>query len=362
MLLGSVTYRYPTKGDLVVALMERAVDATSVDVLEAIEHASDPIERMRLALRAHLEALLVGDDAVYVLLFDWPRLDEATRSRLVEQRRRYEAIWTGLIYAAAASGQLIAGLDLSLVRKLVFGAANSVAFWYRAGGSRSPEEIADAFSALIAFGLVADAVRPSDTLGRYRELGALRPDADVPGEVARASAPKGTDDFGWLQSPEPSWRPVGLSRWPSENFLHSDAPGKRVSLRYYREEPGGSFRAKVLFGRLAQGHPGHCHGGSLSAVLDEVMGFTAWLSGSIVVAAELTIRYRSMVPVGARAIAEAEVIRLEGRKIWTRSLLRSPGGTLYCEGEALYIAVHAEQFGEFADRVKEIRDAFEPSC
>ena len=128
MLPGSVTYRFATKEALVVALMQRAVADVSSGVLEAIEGTLDPVERLRLAMRVHLRALLYGDDGMFVLLFDWQRLSPGTRAELAQERRRYESIWDGLIYAAAASGQLVEGLDLSLVRKFAFGAANSVAF------------------------------------------------------------------------------------------------------------------------------------------------------------------------------------------------------------------------------------------
>lgn len=177
VLPGSVTYRYPTKEALVVALMERAVADISAQVLDAIAASEDPLERLRLATRAHLRVLLRGDDAVHVLLFDWQRLSSETRARLSSERHRYESIWDGLIYAAAASGQLVSGLDLSLVRKFAFGAANSVAFWYRPDGPRTPDEIADAFSALIGLGTLSASARPPSTTEAYRAMGALRPPA-----------------------------------------------------------------------------------------------------------------------------------------------------------------------------------------
>ena len=172
MQLGSVTYRYPTKESLVLALMTRAVARVVTDVTGAVRHSENPVERLRLAMRAHINAL-VNDDAVYVLLFDWQRLSEPTRVELSRQRHRYESIWDGLIYAASSSGQLAPGLDLSLVRKFAFGAANSVAFWYRPDGQRSPEELADAFSAFIGLGTLSPAARPDEVTDAYRQLSAI---------------------------------------------------------------------------------------------------------------------------------------------------------------------------------------------
>ena len=49
------------------------------------------------------------------------------------------------------------------------------------------------------------------------------------------------------------------------------------SIHYFRTGPDRSLRAKVLFGPGTQGPPGHAHGGSMAAVLDEAMGGAAWM-------------------------------------------------------------------------------------
>ena len=172
VLPGSLTYRFPTKESLIVALTERAIDHAVTELRASIAQSHDPIERLRLAMRTHLRVLLAGDDAVYVLVFDWPRLPEETRTKLAHARHRYDALWDGLCFAAAGSGQLASGLDLALLQKFIFGAANSVALWYQPDGPRTPEEIADAFSALIGIGTFATAARPEPTEEMYRSVGA----------------------------------------------------------------------------------------------------------------------------------------------------------------------------------------------
>src|SRR3954469_8121451 len=69
MFLGSLHYRYPTKDALLLGLMERAIGRAMAAVRAAVEPESDPVERLRLGLRAHLEVLLSGDDDFYVLLY-----------------------------------------------------------------------------------------------------------------------------------------------------------------------------------------------------------------------------------------------------------------------------------------------------
>jgi TetR/AcrR family transcriptional regulator, cholesterol catabolism regulator len=174
MLPGSLHYRYPTKDSLLLALMRRGVEADMACMRAAIADSRDPVERLHLALRARVRFLLSKDSAS-VVLFDWRSLKGHAREEMIRLRDAYEAFWIGLINEAAGAGRLRPGLDLKLLRLLVFGAVNWVALWYSPRGERSPDEIADAFWAFIAYGVFDDAHRPADVGSALRELSALEP-------------------------------------------------------------------------------------------------------------------------------------------------------------------------------------------
>ncbi|MGB5811989.1 MAG: TetR/AcrR family transcriptional regulator [Polyangiales bacterium] len=170
VLPGSLTYRFRTKEDLIVALAERAVAHALVEVQNAIDVSRDPLERIRLGMRAHLRALLSEDDAIPVLVFDLHRLPDRTRVRLLQARKPYDALWEGLCYGAIGAGQLAAGLNVALVMRFWFGATNSVAFWYRPDGPLTPDQIADAFSTLIALGALSPSARPESLEDAFKAL------------------------------------------------------------------------------------------------------------------------------------------------------------------------------------------------
>ena len=175
ILPGSLHYRFPSKELLLIALMERAVEQTTAAVRAAVAGSRDPIERLRLGLRAHLRILLSGDEAIYVLLYEWRALTGKPREDMVRLRDRYEAFWDGLLYEAAGSGHLRDGVDLKLLRLFGFGAINWVAQWYSPGGERKPEQIADAFWAFVGFGVIGDEDRPAGMAEVFRLLSALEP-------------------------------------------------------------------------------------------------------------------------------------------------------------------------------------------
>jgi AcrR family transcriptional regulator len=172
MLPGSLHYHYPTKAALLLALMKRGVEAETANVRAAISASRDPVERLRLALRARVRFLLSRDSAS-VVLFDWRSLKGHAREEMIRLRHGYESFWIGLIHEAAGAGRLRPDLDLRMLRLLLFGATNWVTLWYSPKGERTPEEIADAFWGLIAYGVFDEANRPRDVDGALRDLSAL---------------------------------------------------------------------------------------------------------------------------------------------------------------------------------------------
>lgn len=156
MLPGSLHYRYATKEDILVALMERAIDRLIEGIVAATAKSTDPLERVRLAIVEHVRVLLSREDSVYVLLYDWRSLSPSVERAIARHRKRYEQFADELIAQAAARANVQPDVDLYLLRQFGFGAANWVAQWFDPKGPYTPEQIADAFF-------------------RYLTLGTLRP-------------------------------------------------------------------------------------------------------------------------------------------------------------------------------------------
>jgi AcrR family transcriptional regulator len=156
MLPGSLHYRYATKEDILSALMERAIDRLIEGVLSATAAGTDPLDRMRLAIVAHVKILLSGEDSVYVLLYDWRSLSPAAERAIAKQRKRYEQFADELLAQAAAYAPVMPGVDLYLVRQFGFGAANWVAQWFDPKGPYTPEQIADHFFRYLSQGTLKE--------------------------------------------------------------------------------------------------------------------------------------------------------------------------------------------------------------
>jgi acyl-coenzyme A thioesterase PaaI-like protein len=143
-----------------------------------------------------------------------------------------------------------------------------------------------------------------------------------------------------LATPEPGWEPVEPFPSPEGTFL---AESNHVRLAYFRKPGQPTLYAKAWFGTNTMGPPGHVHGGAMAATLDEAMGAAAWMNDYKCVAATITINFVAMLPIESETIVEANIDRVEGRKIHLRAEMRNPSGQVVADGSGLFIVLRDEQ-------------------
>ncbi|MCI4661506.1 MAG: hypothetical protein MRY63_06740 [Neomegalonema sp.] len=115
---------------------------------KALAGETDPWERLRIACRTHLGQTLRLGNRVAIVQPDLSNTSDDVRGRLIEVREIYEDRWRALVDDLGLRPEVSA----SLCRLMIFGAMNWATVWYREGG-QSPEEIADAFVAMLRDGV-----------------------------------------------------------------------------------------------------------------------------------------------------------------------------------------------------------------
>lgn len=151
----------------------------------------------------------------------------------------------------------------------------------------------------------------------------LCPQVDLAGEV------------GWAPFDAPSL--VGESL----RFVSGDPDGNRFRVRYYLDEEQ-QLKARIWFGPETEGPPGHAHGGSVAAVLDEVLGLIAWAAGYPIVVGNLNISFKNLLPLQKVVTLEGRVISAQGRKVMVHGKLFCKK-TVYAEGECLCITIRGRE-------------------
>jgi acyl-coenzyme A thioesterase PaaI-like protein len=112
------------------------------------------------------------------------------------------------------------------------------------------------------------------------------------------------------------------------------------------------IHATVTFGSAYEGPPGCVHGGFIAAAFDEVLGYVQSLSGAPGMTGTLTIKYRQPTPLHTELYFEAEILRVEGRKIFTKGRLYA-GDVLTAEADGLFISVGESKFQALLERREE---------
>ncbi len=103
----------------------------------------------------------------------------------------------------------------------------------------------------------------------------------------------------------------------------------------------------VIFGSNSEGLPGHVHGGLLSALCDEAMGWTCWLHGFCAPGARVSVDYLRPFRPGDSAEFSVELKAQAGRVLHLCATLHR-GGMVHARATGRYIAVKPKDWTPFA--------------
>lgn len=137
--------------------------------------------------------------------------------------------------------------------------------------------------------------------------------------------------------------------WKGSDLCHASTSPVRIShyrVRYPADSAAGGGVGTILTGLAhftprAESHAGHCHGGSMTSVMDDVIGWTAFVvSGECRpwsgFTAQVNVTLRKPITVGSYLKIEGRVTRCDGRKVWIAARLVAVGGDDGGEGEVVH--------------------------
>ena len=140
LLPGSVYHYFPSKEELYQAIHRAGFEAMLSKLNSAAASGADPWDKLRRVCRTHVAAMTEGAAIHRITGHSLAMVeDSALLSKIRDCREAHENVFRGLIDELP----LAPHVDRTLLRLMLLGAINWVSIWYRPGGPRSPEEIAD---------------------------------------------------------------------------------------------------------------------------------------------------------------------------------------------------------------------------
>jgi AcrR family transcriptional regulator len=158
---GSLYHHFPSKEDLLSAVLEAGLSQITRDVRAVVEGNGTPAAKLRAIVHVHIRSEIENANIAAAVIFESRALLSVpgVREQFVQQRDTLEGLYRRVIEDGVAATDFRA-IDVGIFVKTLFGALNWVSVWYREGGRLSGAAVADEIA---------------DTF-----LAALRPDSSTP--------------------------------------------------------------------------------------------------------------------------------------------------------------------------------------
>lgn len=149
----SLYHHVSSKQEILFELLDHALKLL-LERMSAIPAQDIPADKkLRLMIREYLSILAENLDLAAVLLFEHRALERRQHARHVPSRDKFEALWREVL-AEGVKDKLFSCHDIPLTVRALLGSMNWTTTWYRPGGEKTIQQIADDYSNLILNGLL----------------------------------------------------------------------------------------------------------------------------------------------------------------------------------------------------------------
>ncbi len=150
----SLYHHVASKQEILLALLDRALEMLTEHISTVMSQDLPADEKLREMMRTYLTALTDNIDLSSVLLIEHRSLEKKLHARHVPYRDKFEGLWRDVVKEGVKRG-VFACDDPALIVRALMGIMNWTITWYRPGGGKSIEAIADEYADLLFKGLLA---------------------------------------------------------------------------------------------------------------------------------------------------------------------------------------------------------------
>ena len=140
------------KEEVLWEIIGRVADEFDAAVQPALSAPGTAAERLQLALEAYVGVVSRNLEMSTVLFTEWRQLPAERQASIAARRDAVEGVFRALLQEGVDSGEFAPETPVKLTAILALSGANWLPNWYRTGGNLSPQDVADAFVALLLRG------------------------------------------------------------------------------------------------------------------------------------------------------------------------------------------------------------------
>ena len=148
METASLYYHYPSKHDILVDLFNCTMADLIAGVEKAIGNETGAEQRLRAAVRFHVNFHVARQDEAFISHSELRALDEASLERVVTQRDQYEKVLRALLTAGVKEGCFEIA-DVGVTATAILMMCSGVSDWFRRRGRLSGSSVAGHYADLV---------------------------------------------------------------------------------------------------------------------------------------------------------------------------------------------------------------------
>jgi AcrR family transcriptional regulator len=147
MPLSAFYYYFPSKHEVLVAIMHSVLEDLDSSCLAAMQEAHGPADQLAAMVASHVRVHLHDPQAARVADGELRPLREAARADVIARRDAYEGRFRDVLEEGRRTGTFGRDLDVSVATMSILMMSTGVLAWWRPDGPLTIEQTADALGA-----------------------------------------------------------------------------------------------------------------------------------------------------------------------------------------------------------------------
>ncbi len=153
-LVGSSLYAHvDSKQDLLVEVVAEGARLFEASAERALDTEGPVVERLSRLIAGHVDVVLENLDVARTFLNEARMLDEEHRSRVIDARDHYEAVFRAIVQEGVDEGSFRKELDPKTASIFVLSILNAIDRWYRPAGRLDREALVRELTDFVMAGL-----------------------------------------------------------------------------------------------------------------------------------------------------------------------------------------------------------------